>query len=345
MRKRYRAVEMRLKRLDWESLWPGFSASPFALYDEVQACMADGCTARPEVFRGNTAIVWQGKATAIWNLGLDPVADDDVLTAMLVHEMFHAHQREAGERRYPNDLRMLRCPPSAKALALRVREHRLLAEGCADAMVQVIALRRLRAEIDPEDAQQGFLAETIEGMAEWVGLCALAQLNPEKADMALQRHARTLTSMDERQLDTRRMAYASGTFLLNMAVQAGLKVHHPLGGTAQSLSEWLGAQVSDAPAAWPSSAETEVWQTILNRWRVRQAERLATFRKGRRERVCGDYTICGYDPMNMLRVDDEVLCTSFVVLASTTGETCMLNGEALLRMGPGSDDRVLGWMR
>lgn len=342
----YDRVSSRLERVDMAALWPGFRRYPFALYDGREACMAGEVLSRPEGFRGNTAIPWEGGYMAIWDIGQDPVADADALAAGLAHEMFHAHQLTLGETRFPDDLRLLRCPPTAEALALRQREHRLLAraaehpapEEASRLLAEVLALRRMREQCCPEDARQGFLAETVEGTAEWVGLSALAQLSPEKAAQRLQQIAARLTDAGLHQLDTRRVSYDSGVCLLALARQAGLSLP---AGQEESASAQLAAQVAPVSPAPLAPEETAYWAGLLAQQREERQTLLADFRARPLRRLSGPFRLCGYDPMNMWRQDDSLFGTSFFLLEDSAGRRLSLTGETLLTMAPGSDRQVL----
>ncbi|MGN1019912.1 MAG: hypothetical protein ACI4O7_06035 [Aristaeellaceae bacterium] len=346
LRKACDRVSARLERVSMDALWPGFRRYPFALYDARNACVAGEVLPLPEGFCGNTAIPWGDGYMAIWNIGQDPVDDADELAGHLAHEMFHAHQLTLGETRFPDDLRLLCCPPAAEALALRQREHRLLAraaetpapEEAAGLLAEVFALRALREACSPEDARQGFLAETIEGTAEWVGISALAQLSPEKAGQRLARAASRLTAAGVHQLDTRRMSYDSGVCLLVLARQAGLPL--PAGREA-SVSAQLAAQVPAVSPAPIAPEEVARWTAMLARRREQRQAVLDAFRAGRLRRLDGPFRLRGYDPMNMWRQDDSLYATGFLLLEDAAGQRLPLTGETLLTMEPGSDDRVL----
>ncbi|MGN0764116.1 MAG: hypothetical protein ACI4MK_12040, partial [Aristaeellaceae bacterium] len=285
-------VSSRLERVDMGALWPGFRRYPFALYDEREACMAGEVLPRPEAFRGNTAIPWEGGYMAVWDIGQDPVADADELAAGLAHEMFHAHQLTLGESRFPDDLRRLLCPPTAEALALRQREHRLLAraaehpvpEEASRLLREVFALRVLREGCSPKDTRQGFLTESVEGTAEWVGLSALAQLSPEKAARRLQRVAARLTDAGLHQLDTRRVSYDSGVCLLSLARQAGLPLPT---GQEESVSAQLAAQVASISPAPLVPEETAYWAGLLAQQQEQRQTLLEDFRARPLRRMTG----------------------------------------------------------
>ncbi|MGN0745560.1 MAG: hypothetical protein ACI4ML_02665 [Aristaeellaceae bacterium] len=346
LKQEYDRVLSRLNRVNMGALWPGFRRYPFALYDARNACVDGEVLPRPEDFRGNTAIPWRGGYMAIWDVGMNPVADADVLAGHLTHEMFHAHQLTAGETRFPDDLRLLCHPPTAEALALRQREHGLLAraaerpgpEKAAGLLGEVFALRALREACCPEDARQGFLTETVEGTAEWVGLSALAQLSPEKAAQRLRQTAVRLAEAGPHQLDTRRVSYDSGVCLLALARLAELPLP---AGQEESISAQLAAQLPTASPAPLAPEEAAYWASVLARQREQRRALLAGFRARPLRRLSGPFRLCGYDPMNMWRQDDSLYGTSFFLLEDGTGRQLPLGGETLLTMAHGSADRVL----
>ena len=79
----YYEVANRLERIDFPSIWPGFSSGSFALYQEKLACVSGQLVPRPPEFRGNTAILWQGSPLAIWNL--EQEMDLDQLASMPIN--------------------------------------------------------------------------------------------------------------------------------------------------------------------------------------------------------------------------------------------------------------------
>ena len=346
LKETYDRVLSRLERVDMAALWPGFRRYPFALYDGRRACVAGEMLPRPEGFRGNTAIPWHGGDMATWGIGQDPVADADVLAAHLAHELFHAHQLTLGETRFPDDLRWLRCPPTADALALRQREHRLLARAAerpapkeaSRLLAEVFALRALREACSPEDARQGFLAETVEGTAEWVGLSTLAQLSPGKAARRLQQMAARLRDAGPHQMDTRRMCYDSGVCLLELARLAGLPLPTR---QEESVSAQLAAQVAYVSPAPLAPDETAHWAALLAQQRAQRQAVMTDFRAQPLRRLSEPFQLCGYDPMNMWRQDDSLFGTSFFLLEDGAGRRRPLTDETLLTMAPDDDRQVL----
>lgn len=57
----YYEVANRLERIDFPSIWPGFSSGSFALYQEKLACLGGQLVPRPPEFRGNTCHLVAGR--------------------------------------------------------------------------------------------------------------------------------------------------------------------------------------------------------------------------------------------------------------------------------------------
>ena len=53
-------------------------------------------------------------------------------------------------------------------------------------------------------------------------------------------------------------------------------------------------------------------------------------------------TICGYDPMNMIRVDELILCHHFIFLRNESG--CIkLDGPVLVKLKEDSNSEIVGY--
>jgi len=216
----YNALGRRLDRVDFDALWPGFTRKPYALYSGDSACIDGEVVERPACFRGNTAVQYEGRYVAIWNLeGWDH--DADTLAAGLVHEMFHVYQMEHGESRFPDDLAALDYPPDVENLAWKRQEGRLLAQAlragneqdCMRLLSQACGVRERRENRIGDQIQYEYQMETVEGMAAYVETLALEMINPEKYPARLEGLCQRLED-SRRLLDNRQQLYDTGTALL-----------------------------------------------------------------------------------------------------------------------------------
>lgn len=346
----WQEIKQRLDRLDFNAIWPGFQPCGFALYNGEQACLNGRLIPRDERFFGNTAIQQDGAYTAIWMLE-NAQLDFDALAASLVHEMFHAHQMQNKEQRFPDDLEMLLIPHLAEAYALKQAEVGILAaamgepgEEAAKALAQVKALREKRRELWGGRILQEFQAETIEGLAVFTEMRALDILDSNKQAIQLEQMKKRLTDSAALLFDTRRCAYFTGCLLAYLALRAGIDIFHPIGLEKITLYELIAERL---PAVPPPAAQVDsVLETRLQNYLADIRAQFSAFTSllvQWKEFPC---QIAGYDPMNMLRSGDRVLMKTIVFLDGNTNEPPLrLEGQTLLDMAPGSSRQVLRYAR
>ena len=338
---RFAAVERELEKVDFQRLWPGFRPYPFALYTEERAVLKGRTVPNGGRFRGNTAIPWEGGYLAVWDMGRGDWPEPEVLAAGLVHEMFHAFQLDLGESRSPDDLAALDYPMEVENLSQKLAEDRLLARAlrtedrraCRAYLVSFRALREKRRRRLGERMDQELLPETLEGMAEYVGLCALRTLDPERYRLRLADCLERLETAGAHQLDIRRIAYDTGPALLLAAETAGLSLYHRPGTETRTLYELLRDRLeeAEAPEVPPDGALAE----LLERREEERKELLTAFLRRAGTPVSGNFVIQGYDPMNMWKQGDLLYGSHFWSLRGEAGEVVQLTGEAVLRSAGG----------
>lgn len=239
-----RAISNILQTIDFSASVPGFRPYPFALYTASQICIDGTCMPYREEFLGNTAIPWQGSYLAIWNLEDDPVTDPELLSYSLVHEMFHCHQFANGERRFPSDLAMLTLASEA-FYQMQHEENLALADAYTQcdgaAFARFVALRSARATRQPELFAQQLRTETIEGMAEYAGLCALRRINEEKYREMVAKTCEALRAESPLLFDARRICYFSGALFFLCLARLGIPLKNDLRSTESAYAQSIAA--------------------------------------------------------------------------------------------------------
>lgn len=208
----YNEVEKRLGRIDFSKLKKGFHPFRFALYNDSD-CVFDGKRIeRPKEFMANTAVEYNGELVAIWNLMEEP-ADLDSMTASMVHEMFHAYQREMGESRWPDEnAALMRYEYSAENISMKLEEARLIREGNLPALKGSMKARMLKF---PYEFDYEARTEETEGSACFIELSALEQLDPEKAEKRWEKLYEEISD-PKRYLPVRIISYSVGAALLRL---------------------------------------------------------------------------------------------------------------------------------
>ena len=209
----YREVEKRLEKIDFPSLYRGFSRFPFALYNETKADIDGKTVDRPGEFIANTSVKYNGADTAIWYL-IEESYDFDVLASKIVHEMLHAYQNASGEKRWADErTAMVKYRYEAANIAARLEEaacmRKCLEEEDPAAFARLLGLRKARMERFPYEYDYEARIEQTEGSAHYVENAALAQLDPAKAAEGWERMLNDLAN-PMKYLPVRAVTYESG---------------------------------------------------------------------------------------------------------------------------------------
>lgn len=240
----YRQVQERVKGMDFGSLWPGFKAYDFALYDASTVMLNDVSFPRTDEFLANTAILYKGKPLAIWQLSGD--MDPDILASKLIHEMFHAYQGEMGEARFPNEMEALQCYEYTPAYLQLKRDENLLLASLAEhynenTLSKFLAHRKMRQERFSFQYQYESGIEAIEGPATYVEMQALALLSSEKYDRAFRNALEKIRSV-EALIPIRIISYDVGFVFLQVCADNHLPVDMRVGGSTDAMFHVLMEQ-------------------------------------------------------------------------------------------------------
>ena len=334
----FQAVSAQLDRLDFAALYPEYHRFPFALYNEEQVCLEGQLFPWDDRFLGNTSIEYEGQRIAIWSVALDPLPPVS-LAASMAHEMFHCFQFEQGERRFPDDLRLLNAPTERDFYRLKLAENRALAAACrtgdAAEFRRFAALRNERAARFPQIAAEEWKAETIEGTAETVCLRALRVLDPTQYAETQERYLAKLENDLPLLFDARRLCYYTGTVLCLALERLGLPLYNDFTDTT------LYEQNRPTEALCADAPEEAALTALFTEHTQKQQALIEAHRQAHAFIPC-EAAICGYDPMNMVRLGQALYCSHFLFIRQ--GETThRLDGPVLAQLAPESDRRITGY--
>lgn len=339
--KRYHEIDAVLETLDFGSLYCGFHKYSYAIYNSKEICLNGKMMPYQENFRGNTAIEYDGEFIAIWNIELDPVDDTEVFAYLLVHEMFHCHQRANGETRYPADLVLLNYPCDIDNFEKKYNENLYLAEAYEKnnpkAFQTFAQIRNMRMEAYPDMVRQELRVETVEGMAEYVGLKALQRINGKKFAEVIKAHLHKLRQQDNLLFDVRRISYYSGALYCLCCDRNNGAVHNCF-TDERTVYEQNPIALNDCPVA------IKHYDFIPAQYAEIMSEREKQIAEGVEKWV---YTpckasICGYDPMNMFRVGDFLYCRYFICL-NCNGTVQTIPTSVILQMEENSNQNIVGY--
>lgn len=199
-------IESLLVQLKADDLWAGFKIYPYAIYDSsnyylvTDSKITDLESLTPTIYRGktderfvgNTAIAYDERFIAIWDAKTTGEIKSEQLTAMIIHEMFHAFQSEKGEKRFPNELLGISYPLTVDYLMMRHRERSYLLKACTaenktlqlKLLAQFFQLRIQRQQHLGEYLDYEKAIESVEGTAVYVEFKALQKLTANGTSLA-----------------------------------------------------------------------------------------------------------------------------------------------------------------
>jgi hypothetical protein len=342
------AVKRRLDSIDFSVLWSGFKAHRFALYDHENVYLEDGVIPYDRRFLGNTSIAYEGEYIAIWDMSHEKEdVDADVLTSNLVHEMFHAFQYENHDKRFPNDLHLLNYPDDLLNYWMKYQENVELSKALhsRDSFLKFVGIRKQRMSRIGEIINQEFLAETAEGLAEYNGTMALKQLAEDKYKTRIGEYSAKLSSLTTDQFDIRRISYYVGVLFFLSCFENGYQLNPGASNDETYFSQLTDTYSFDGiPGNIPNMSDAV--GEMFRQYVADKGNRLRQFTDVPRAETAFAGLICGYDPMNMVKREDMILCTHFVMLQSASNdEPIFLNGPVLLKMESGSDNSVVAYLR
>ena len=339
--KRYHAVNEILDTIDFNALFKGFHKYRFALYTSKEIILDEKSMPGREDFRGNTAKEYEGEYIAIWNMEFDPVEDVERLAYLLVHEMFHCHQYTNEETRFPSDLDLLNYPADLENFTKKYNENRYLADAFEQQNMELFqefaCIRESRFKKYPDMVCQEYKAETLEGMAEYIGLKALKHINREKYDDIIAGYLGKLREESKLLFDVRRISYYTGAIFFLCMEKFGFVIQNVFDSkqTAyeQNAMEITGIAVNVLPYDFIPKQYAEL--TAEKESKIKEHLKHAGYT------ACEAF-ICGYDPMNMFRLGDLIYCKHFVCL-NEKGEVKTFTSAIALKLAEGSNRNVIGY--
>lgn len=289
-------IDKRLARIDFNELYVGFTAYDYALYDDKHVYLKDRVIEKDQRFIGNTAIQFDDAYLAIW---YKPDGDLDVLTANIIHEMFHCFQLDTKVKIMIDDVNAMKFKLDEAYLQLKHAEKECLVkaikEDDKEAYGHVLSIRNKRQSLNPIYAYEMAL-ETFEGIAECCKLKALSILNDRAY---LKEIEKGTTFILEEHFDTRRITYYTGGYMQLLAQRFNdVTIDDFEIDTLRDFTDEIKAYEESITKAFDTLKVTE--------------------------QVSG--RICGYDPMNMVGRKNEILHKHMVMI--------YIDGQSVFYQGP-----------
>ena len=306
-------IDKRLETIEFNKLYKGFRRYDYALYDAEKVYLKDRTLEKDNRFLGNSAIVFEGEYIAIWFVTEKDIKDLDILTCNIIHEMFHAHQWSKKDVRDINDIKGTQYPIAIEHHTLKQLEiEKLIHASTSEQMLidlkEALSYRKRRVKLNDMISYE-LNVETMEGYAEYMMIKSLRQLNPKKYDQRLNYISQNLAD-EHLQFDSRRIAYFTGAMLCYLSESLGLSIQYEM-GSQKTIFDLISGQISiDEHIGALDLSNTDQ----INEYIDRKNNQLKIFKENDLSTIEGSFRICGYDPMNMIGFDHQILHKHFVML-------------------------------
>ena len=232
---------------------------------------------------------------------------------------------------------MLNAPSDYTFYGMKYAENFALAKAYSDgdksALRKFFEIRNSRIFQFPNASNEELKAETVEGVAEYIGLLALKSVNVEKFLVQTENHKSKL--LDKSLLfDARRLSYYSGTIFCLTLNKFGYDICNDFSGMSLYEQNLIYSQrtADEMNFGWVKRAFAEN--------QARAKAKIQSFLAGAEFVEC-EAEVCGYDPMNMLRLGDLVLCNHFILLR-TERSTRLYDTPVVLKLKAESDREISG---
>lgn len=321
----WQQIDSILNDMDFRELWKGFKRYKFVLYDDERVYFGDRDIEVDNRFKGNTSIDYEGEKIAIWRITEKDLDSIEILTSNIVHEMFHAFQLDNEENRFPNDIKGLDKPLEVEHYNIKKKEARLLIEAITSKndeiklsnLVEIISIRDKRSRLYRGATEYEFKIETLEGTAEYVGTMALKTIDEKKYKERIGNYLQIIAD-NNMIFNTRRYSYFYGTLLLILLDSMNIQLSQEIKDNPNTIMEELMSIIGERVEIERIPIDPAIEENMI-KCKEELFNRFNKFHATDRKNHFGKYSITGYDPMNMYKLEKEILHEHFVCLYDHDG--------------------------
>ena len=322
--------------IKFENLWSGFYSFSYALYNDENVYLVNHNDPPKnyikldkniykgewdERFFGNTAINLNDEYIAIWNMDtITKKIKPEKLLSNLIHEMFHAYQLNIKDDRYANELLYLTYPFSKENLSLRLAEREWLARAVFEknqenknkSIAKFISFREKRREKIEEHLDYELGMESREGTALYVEYKSFLEVSNIPELYLLSKYGSDLAENNVNLNDFRKSCYSPGLYISVLLDSLDPNWKHEYNNSSKFLYDFLLDKVN-VERKQIEITEDDYIQEVIDDFIENKKLKIKKFhdQEGYKIIFKGDLNIAGFDPMNIISFDYNLLHNHF----------------------------------
>ncbi|MCK4260998.1 MAG: hypothetical protein KAX49_18630 [Halanaerobiales bacterium] len=316
--------------------WQGFEKLPFAFYDDKKVYLANhNCPPKDfcqkdkiyignwrNEFIGNTSIYFEGEHVGIVNLDyLKLSSPSEKIYSLLIHEMFHAHQRKVNFQPDYNEIMFLKYPFTKENLTLRFMERKELLKAVFaidkklknNAISKFISLREKRKELIGDIIKYELGLESNEGTARYVEFKALSMESELPKEFILSLFGEKLSEYPDDLDGFRHSCYSPGMYICLLLDYFA--------------SDWQGQFLKSKKHLYDFFLEKVEFEKLeiditdfsyaeylVSKNEEKKRDKFNEFNEsdGYKLILKGEMRVTGFNPLNVTAIEDKILHGSFL---------------------------------
>lgn len=361
-------VNKYMNSIDFSKLWPGFKKTNFAIYDREYVYFNDDYDIDIDLskedsvfvgkvddrFAGCTAISINNHYVAIWDSGyISKDMSNKKLASMIIHEMFHCFQLDNKyEKEFPNEILGMDYPITIENINLRSLERECLfhwlseenKEKKLDLVNEYFTFRRERDNLIGEFIEYEKSLESLEGTAFYVEFKALNQLNFNNENLIIKDFFKGFNEINEENLKIRPSTLGQGAILSLIADEYLSDWKEKFQKRNTHLSDFLKENIKlEKKNIENREISLHKVEKSIHARQEKTNELFNDFDNSKENIVEGDIQILLFDPMNIVKNNNESIHKSFIKV-KIGGKERMLKGPVKVTQGNSFFDiRKIEW--
>lgn len=342
-----------VKNMCFDDLWSDFHSFSYALYNDENVYLVNHNNPPnnytkidqniykgkwDERFFGNTAITLSEEYIAIWNMNtITKSIKPEKLLSNLIHEMFHAYQLTIEDERYANELLYLTYPFSKENLSLRLEERKWLVNAVFEkkqkeinkSIAKFVSFREKRREKIENHLEYELGMESREGTAYYVEYKSFLKVCNLPKLYLLSKYGSNLAGNNVNLKEFRKSCYSPGLYISVLLDSLYPNWQREYDDSSKFLYDFFLDKIN-VERKQIEIHEDNYIKKVIDDFKEYKNRKLKKFHDSKGYKIIfkGDFNIAGFDPMNIISFENDLLHNNFFKI-SFEGKEAFIRGKVL----------------